>query len=190
MSFSGTGTELDGLYILTPGADPGIIRSRLSTTSPPSVDAAGNLHVSAQRQLVAKRPSAWQKVGDIPVPIFAGYVVSTDGTTGFTLGPYDKNQPLLIGTTLLHSTYLGGSGRDDAFPVAANSPGNAYIAGCTGSPDYPLTQALQPGYGGDSDVFISKINSAGTALVYSTYLGGSGYDEAWVSWSIHRSTCT
>jgi hypothetical protein len=115
----------------------------------------------------------------ITIPISVGYAVSPDGTTGFNLGPFDKSRPLHLDTTLLYSTYLGGSGRDDAFPIAADSQGNAYIAGSTSSLDYPLAQPLQPYYGGIADVFISKINPAGTALVYSTYLGGNGYDEAW-----------
>jgi uncharacterized protein (TIGR03437 family) len=84
------------------------------------------------------------------------------------------------GTALIYSTYLGGSGFDLAFGIAVDSSGNAYLAGITSSTDFPTTsQAFQKIYGGGTtgflagDAFVSKLNPAGNALVYSTYLGGS-----------------
>ena len=82
------------------------------------------------------------------------------------------------GTTILYSTYLGGSGSDGASAIAVDRAGNAYVAGFTDSHNFPGTAGspIQPANAGDSDGFVTKINAAGTALVYSTYLGGSGRD--------------
>jgi hypothetical protein len=80
------------------------------------------------------------------------------------------------GTALVYSTYLGGSGGDGAASIAVDRGGNAYITGTTESGDFPSVNAIQPEFGGAGDAFVAKINAAGSALVYSTYLGGSNYD--------------
>ena len=84
------------------------------------------------------------------------------------------------GTRLWYSTYLGGSGVADAgAAIAVDTRGNAYIAGHTNSSDFPTTAgAYDQTYNGvsvsDDDVFVAKLNAAGSALVYSTFIGGSG----------------
>jgi len=79
------------------------------------------------------------------------------------------------GSALVYSTYLGGSGDDSASGIAVDSAGNAYVTGSTTSSNFPTMNPLQPTYGGgNGDVFVAKINPSGSALVYSTYLGGSG----------------
>jgi len=81
------------------------------------------------------------------------------------------------GSALVYSTYLGGSGEDQGFAIALDSLGNAYVTGSTASSDFPITPgAFQTTYGGRGDAFVSKLNAAGSALVYSTYLGGRGFD--------------
>src|SRR5205823_5639947 len=76
---------------------------------------------------------------------------------------------------LVYCTYLGGSG-DEAFAgIAVDGFGNAYVTGGTASTNFPTTLgAYQRVLGGPSDAFVTKLNAAGTALVYSTYLGGGG----------------
>jgi beta-propeller repeat-containing protein len=78
------------------------------------------------------------------------------------------------GTALLYSTYLGGSGFDMGLSIAVDPAGNAYVTGLTGSSDFPTQNPLQSAPGGGFDSFVAKLNATGTALVYSTYLGGSG----------------
>ena len=79
------------------------------------------------------------------------------------------------GNAILYSTYLGGSDYDRGRSITIDSTGNVYVAGVTSSQNFPTTfGALQPALGGGADAFIAKINPAGSALVYSTYLGGSG----------------
>jgi hypothetical protein len=82
------------------------------------------------------------------------------------------------GTALVYSTYLGGSGWDHGTAIAVDGSGNAYVTGFTGSTDYDVTPgAFQTTNGGWRDVFVTKLNGAGTALVYSTYIGGIYDDE-------------
>ena len=83
------------------------------------------------------------------------------------------------GSVLVYSTYVGGTAGDYGNGITVDSFGSAYIAGHTGSLTFPIANARQPLFGGGFyDAFISKINAAGSALVYSTYLGGSGLDIA------------
>jgi len=81
------------------------------------------------------------------------------------------------GTALVYSTYIGGSGSDEGYGIAVDGSGYAYVTGSTSSTNYDVTPgAFQTTNGGNTDVFVTKLNAAGTALVYSTYIGGSGYD--------------
>jgi hypothetical protein len=136
----------------------------------------------------------------------AGEVVVTGDTTepsglvvhaaqpAFGGGRYDAFAAKLTadGSGLVYWTYLGGSKNDVGNAVAVDAAGNAYVVGTTVSADFPTANALQPAYGGDTsdtqgnggglfglvlagDAFVTKLGPAG-ALVYSTYLGGSGPD--------------
>ncbi|HUI78488.1 MAG TPA: SBBP repeat-containing protein, partial [Bryobacteraceae bacterium] len=80
--------------------------------------------------------------------------------------------------SLLYVTYLGGSGDDRGYGIAVDSSGEAVVAGWTYSSNFPTWNAAQPGLGGVRDGFVAKLNSAGTALIFSTYLGGNAADSA------------
>jgi uncharacterized repeat protein (TIGR01451 family) len=88
------------------------------------------------------------------------------------------------GSTLLYSTYLGGSGGEIAYGIAVDGSGNAYLTGSTGSTDFPTFNPFQAtgrwnaNFGCRCTGFVTKLNATGTALVYSTYLGGSNNDAA------------
>src|SRR5207244_11464145 len=82
-------------------------------------------------------------------------------------------------SALVYPTYLGGHCLHDAHPIAVDTAGNAYVTGDTLSRNFPTTpDATQPDFGGDRDAFVTKFDPSGSALVYSTYLGGRGSDEA------------
>ena len=82
------------------------------------------------------------------------------------------------GTQVVYSTYLGGSGADRSFRVVVDGAGSAYVVGDTDSTNFPLVNAAQQTNRGRADAFVAKLNPAGAALTYSTYLGGGGNDGA------------
>jgi hypothetical protein len=81
------------------------------------------------------------------------------------------------GTALLYSTYLGGSFFDQGNGVAVDAGFNAYVVGRANSPDFPTMNAVQAVHAGSADAFVTKVNATGTGLMYSTYVGGSGFDQ-------------
>jgi hypothetical protein len=97
---------------------------------------------------------------------------------GFAVGAHDPSRPLVIDPVVLsYSTYLGGSYVDTGHAIAVDGDGNAYVAGETGSTNFPTTAgAFQTALGDGGDAFVTKLNATGTALIYSTYLGGNGND--------------
>jgi hypothetical protein len=82
------------------------------------------------------------------------------------------------GSALVYSTYLGGTGVDVGYGIAVDAAENAYITGDTKSPDFPTANAFQPVLGGKvaTNAFVAELAADGSALVYSTYLGGSSLD--------------
>jgi hypothetical protein len=82
------------------------------------------------------------------------------------------------GSALVYSTYLGGLNEDYAGGIGIDSAGNAYVAGQTFSTNFPVKNAFQPTLNGTADAYVAELNPTGTALVYSTYLGGSNNDDA------------
>jgi len=131
-----------------------------------AVDAAGNAYVTGTTD-------------SINFPTVAG---SFD--TSFGGGALDvfvtKLNP--TGSGLVYSTYLGGSGSEDTRTggqIAVDAAGSAYVAGATDSPDFPTTSgAFQSTLAGPADAFVTKLDPSGSALLYSTYLGGSSGDGA------------
>jgi hypothetical protein len=127
-----------------------------------AVDSAGDAYVTGTTQS-----------GDFPTVNF--FDNSLGGAQDAFVSKFD---PSLLGVaSLIYSTYLGGSTDDRGNGIAVDTSNNAYVAGTTLSDDFPVKNPLQPTRGGDNDAFISKFNSAGSALTYSTYLGGSTDDR-------------
>jgi len=84
------------------------------------------------------------------------------------------------GTAQLYSTFLGGQGEDQITGIDVDTSGNAYVTGFTASNNFPTTpSAYRMAYSGSTDAFVAKLKDDGTALVYSTYLGGSNIDRAY-----------
>ena len=104
-------------------------------------------------------------------------IQNSKSQVGFEIASYDPTKPLVIDPVLSFSTYLGGANGENGYGVGVDADGNAYVTGTTGSTDFPTVTPLQAASGGDVDVFVTKVNPTGTALVYSTYLGGTGYDR-------------
>ena len=74
-------------------------------------------------------------------------------------------------------TFLGSSGGEVGLGIAVDAAGNAYLTGITASSSFPTVNPIQPNLRGDVDAFVTKLNSTGSAIVYSTFLGGSGIED-------------
>ena len=175
--YDGSEGLLKGTWMLAPGADPSLIRWRYSGGGAPLLDiASGDLHIplDGAGRLVEKAPVAWQEEDGRRTPVTVHYDLSGD-TIGFALGEYDRTLPLVIDPTLVYSSYLGGGSADLANDVALDAAGNLYLAGHTYSSSFP---GATGGNAGRDDVFVTKINPAGTAVLYTTILGGLDGEQA------------
>ena len=82
------------------------------------------------------------------------------------------------GSEVLYSTFLGGSGGDSGAAITVDAAGHAYVAGVTSSLDFPLARPVQPALAGQRNAFVVEISAEGSEFAFSTYLGGSGLDQA------------
>ena len=178
LSFYGNGPDLEYDFALAPGADPAAIVMAFTADSA-TILPDGNVQLMVGgRALIQRRPVAYQPTATGSAPVAARYIAKGANRFGFAVGSYDPATPIVIDPVLSYSTYLGGSGQDDAYGIAVDSAGNAYVAGTTNSMDYPSSTPWPGSSAGHFHAFVSKLNAAGNALVYSTYLGGRVDDEA------------
>ncbi len=162
-----------------PGADPAAIQWRYQGAGPARLDADGGLAVSvAGGQWREQKPVLYQEAGRRREPVQGAFRLAGGGQAGFTTGAYDRARTLIIDPVVSYSSYLGGSGADSARAIAVDAAGNAYIAGYTDSSNFPMAGPLQSRNAGGVDAFVAKLNAAGSALIYCTYLGGRWDDRA------------
>jgi hypothetical protein len=135
---------------------------------------------TAAGRVIQHRPVAYQDAGGKRVPVEAQYNLIGENHVGLHLGPYDRDRPLVVDPVLSYSTYLGGSGWDQGRAIAVDASGAAYLTGTTFSLNFPVTPgAFDTSYNFSfEDVFVAKLNAAGSALVYATYIGGLGQSDA------------
>jgi hypothetical protein len=195
--YYGNQRQLEYDFVVAPGTDAGQIALHISGGNA-RVDQSGDLIISAGgRELRMLKPIAYQQELETQssqrgreraerIRVAASYVVRGK-EVAFELGDYDRTRPLVIDPVLSYATYFGGTHADQIFDNAVDGSGNQYIAGYTESTDLPTTTgALDTTCGSDSncngsggaDAFVSKLNATGTALVWSTYLGGNSLDQA------------
>ncbi len=144
------------------------------------IDDEGDLVISTSRgDIRHHKPVIYQEADGVREQIAGRYVMVGKQTVGFDVGEYDSTRALIIDPVLTYSTYLGGSGSDYPHGVAVDSSGNAYITGETDSTNFPLAGPIQWQNAGESDAFVTKLNAAGTAIIYSTYIGGNAFDTGY-----------
>jgi uncharacterized protein (TIGR03437 family) len=185
-------------FVVAPGSAPGQIRLAFAGADKVEVDAAGDLALEIDGERMRMRaPSLYQGAEGARRRVEGGYVLiegesvkdagaqpsrgaDRNWVVGFRVGDYDVNKPLIIDPVLEYSTFYGGAGTDIAYGMAVDQQGSIYIAGQTSSLNFPTKDPFSGSVNGANDAFVAKLNPQGTAMVFSTYIGGRNPgDRCW-----------
>lgn len=178
--FYGNGSRLEHDFVLAPGADPRTIALRFTGMRRLQLTAAGDLLIqTTQASVEFHRPFAYQETSKGKAEVAVAYRVRK-GRVTFDIAPYDHSLPLIIDPVLDYSTFLSNTSFGPAL-IATDGAGNTYISSLIFDATYPTTQgSLQPACASCPnlpDVVITKLSADGSGQVYSTFLGGTNYDQ-------------
>ena len=177
--YGGSSHRLEYDLILHPQAEPSQIRIRFECTDPLQTDSNGDVVLrTAAGEWRHTNPKIYQIRNEGQRKIEGRLVQLGPNEAGFDFENYDHSLPLVIDPALTYSTYLGGSGEDTGTSIAVDGAGNAYVTGWTESLDFPETTGTTLGAPRGVDAYVAKL-SPGGSLLYLTYLGGSGQDQAY-----------
>jgi hypothetical protein len=177
-AYYGSGGRLEYDLLVAAHADPGQIEL--------AFDGADELQLGEDGDVVARlgaerlrfnKPVVYQTRLGKREPVAGRYVRTGPKRLRFAIESYDRERPLIIDPVVVYSTFLGGSLGERPYGMVVDKAGSAYIVGDTWSLNLSTKAALQPVNRGDRDVFVAKVSSDGSALIYCTYLGGRGYDS-------------
>jgi hypothetical protein len=179
--FYGNNGRLEHDFVVQPGANYRAIRIRYEGQSSLHLTPGGDLAIALSSGLLSVHaPRVYQEQGGQKVARAGRFVINGDEVS-FSVEQFDHTLPLIIDPVLDYATYLANQDLH-VNGVAVDATGNTYIVGLTFDATYPVTKgALQTTCtacaSNKPDVYITKLNAAGTAQVYSTFLGGSNYNE-------------
>lgn len=188
--FYGNQRQLEYDFIVAPHADPKVIKLAFTGGRNIRLSNSGNLLIlTAQGEVTIEKPAIYQESKGTRQEVEGAYILHKNHTVTFRIGEYDNTRSLVIDPVMAYSTFLGSTGNDFGNDIAVDASGNAYVVGGTNSNNFPTSNPLQPGLNGGActdlfgrpegchDVFVAKLNASGTALVYSTYIGGTNRDN-------------
>jgi len=187
------GHTLEYDWRVAPGADPTAIRMDIEGVQSTTVDGQGSLVLHTVLGDIQQRaPVVYQDIDGQRVDIPTHYAVTGAHQISFAVGAHDARRPLVIDPVLAYSTFLGGNGNDGGYGIAVDSAGDAYVTGQTNSTNFlttPGTFSTTYGGGTNEEAFVTKLNPSGSALLYSTYLGGSssGSDSYGIGITVDRA---
>ena len=163
-------------FELAPGRDPKTIRLRFEGTTGLSIDESTGdllLHVKDGEPVRQHAPVSYQQIAGGRRPVDSRYVIHADDTVGFAVGAYDRTAPLTIDPVLRYSTVFGGVSEETINDIVLDASGNIYVTGFSwDNLGFPTTPGVDQTREGPSDAIVSKFNPSGSALIYSTYVGG------------------
>ncbi|KAF0247421.1 MAG: hypothetical protein FD167_3179, partial [bacterium] len=179
--YYGNQQQIEYDLILKPGADPKQISIKMdaSNSAPLEIDTEGNLVIQTdQGKLLKHKPIIYQEIEGEKQIIAGNYQLQGSNLIGFELGDYDTTKPLVIDPVFVYSTYFGTTDSERGYGITVDKVGNIYITGETISTTFPLKNPIQT-KGGDSslEIFVTKLNSTATEILYSTYLAGNDTDR-------------
>ena len=174
--------EFEHDFLVAPGADPGRIRLRFEGADSLTLSPEGELRLQAGTAEVRwQRPRVYQEIRGRKVEVEGRYQMLGANRAGFQLGRYDASKPLVIDPVISYLTYAGQAEATIAGRSTVDAAGNIYLTGATSDGTWPATPgAVVPNRSGfsPSNVFLTKMNANGTALIYSTFIGGTAGEIA------------
>lgn len=189
--FYGNRSSLEYDFIVSPQADPSIIRINFDGAKKIKIDRSGDLLIKTKNGVIRQHKARlYQEKDGRRMEIEGGYVRLGRSQIGFKVGSYDRSRPLVIDPVLVYSTYAGGGmGSSRGLGIAVDGSGAAYVVGSTSAIDFLTVNPIQSSYGGSGystgvrgeiygDAFALKLDPTGSSVLYSTYIGGSGTDGA------------
>ncbi len=176
--YYGKDQQLEYDFIVSPGVDPDRIALNFAGADGAEIDGDGNLVLhTAAGDFVQQKPYLYQESNGIRQEVAGRFVLTTHPSplVTFDVGQYDATRPLVIDPLVLgYSTYLGAGGAfDGGHMIAVDAVGNSYVGGTTSATNFPVTPGAFDTTSIGGDAFIAKLNPAGSALVYATYIGGN-----------------
>lgn len=172
--------KLEYDLIVDTGADLNTVRFKVDAVDQLTLSDSGALELEiGDLTLTQLPPHIFQFEAGRRRDCLGGYVLLGEDSYSFALcGDYEPSRPVVIDPVLSYSSYLGGSGADHGRAIAVDDFGDVYILGETESFDFPTERGAFDTNHGGRDLFVTKFRAGGQVMVYSTYLGGSGDEEA------------
>jgi Beta-propeller repeat len=175
------GSVLKYEFRVRPGGRVSDIRLAYAGATGLALGNSGALRIkTALGVLRDSAPVSYQEISGVRVPVRSRYALGKrKARFAFAVGGYRRDHDLIIDPGIQYTTFLGGADVETGAGIAVDGAGNAYVAGTTQSPEFPTTPGAFQRTGAVnafSEVFVSKLNPTGTALVYSTFVGGSDLD--------------
>lgn len=169
---SDAGVQVKSEYHVKPGADPGRIRFMYSGVDSISLDRKGSLLIESKGGVIRQStPLCYQEIEGQRTSVSCRYLIADRNKVSFSIGDYNKSKKLIIDPTIEYSTYFGSNSHESVEAIKANINRQIYIVG-KGSNGFPTTVgAYNVGYPfHNSGVFVSKFDSTGKKLLYSTLI--------------------
>ncbi len=171
--------KLEYDFVLAPGADINRIKLTFDNARKVSLDKNGDLVIrTASGELRHHKPVAYQVINGEKREVQAQFRQTKVGEIRFEVAPHDPQQALVIDPSLSYASYLGGRDYDIGTGIAVDSAGNIYVAGTANSLNFPISPSAYQKELKGSDIFVTKFDSTGKTVLYSTFLGGSSTENA------------
>jgi len=172
--YYGNQRELEYDFVVAPGANPKAIKFTVAGADKISLDETGSLLLNLKHgEVRLNKPVIYQLTDTGSRREVKGEYVIKKNEIRFKVQAFDSGKPLVIDPVLSYSTFLGSAGNDSALGIAVDSQGNAYVTGSTDRSTFPTTAGAFKTTNDSGGAFVSKLDSTGSTLVYSTYLSSS-----------------
>ena len=177
--YYGRDGQLEYDLLLSPGADPSRIKFRVMGADRIDLSGPGNLAIHVPQGVIELlKPAIYQKKADGSRQSVSGNFVVSGNEVSLQIGEYEKDKQLVVDPVLSYSTLIGANNNTTVLGVAADESSDMYITGTTFATNYPTVKAFQSKNNGATNIFVTKLNPSGNTILYSTYLGGSSFDNA------------